>query len=49
MSAEDAILTAKAEAWDEGFAVGAEAGGRWMENGGSDRDDVNPYSGEVAS
>lgn len=33
----------QAEAWDEGFEVGTEAGGRWAENGGPDNDDRNPY------
>jgi len=26
-----------------GFKAGTEAGGRWIENGGPDDDDVNPY------
>ena len=33
----------QAEAWDEGFEVGTEAGGRLAENGGPDNDDRNPY------
>lgn len=36
----------QAEAWDEGFEVGTEAGGRWAENGGPDNDDRNPYRQE---
>ena len=31
------------DAWDEGFATGVDAGGRYMEQGGLDSDDVNPY------
>lgn len=37
------IERVKVEAWSEGFKVGTEAGARWMENGGPDDDDVNPY------
>ena len=32
------------DAWDKGFATGVDAGGRYMEQGGLDSDDVNPYS-----
>ena len=31
------------DAWEEGFATGVEAGGRYMEQGGLDSDDVNPH------
>ena len=31
------------DAWDEGFATGVDAGGRYMQQGGLDSCDLNPY------